>query len=99
LLGLVPGISSLGVTIFDVPSGNVRKWLMIFSAAILIAGPILLIAFREFIIDLNPDPRSIILLCVPAIIMAIVSDRIKQKDRAQRHQQMLAASRKKVIPE
>ena len=98
-IGLVPGLTSLAVTIFDVPSGNARKWLMIFSVAILIAGPILLIALRDFIVELDPDPRSAILLCVPAIFVAIVSNRIKQKDHAQRHQQMLTATRKKVLPE
>jgi Tfp pilus assembly protein PilF len=99
LLGLVPGVSALGVTIFDVPSGNARKRLMIFSVAVLIAGPILLMALRNFILDLDPDPRSAALLCAPAIFVAILSNRIKQKDQIQRHQQMLAASRKKVLPE
>jgi len=99
LIGLVPGVTSLGVTIFDVPSGIARKWLMIFSMAVLVAGPILLTVLRSFILDLDPDPRSAILLCVPAIFVAIVSNRIKQKDIVRQHNRMLAASRKKVLPE
>jgi hypothetical protein len=99
LIGLVPGVTTLGVTIFDVPPCNARRWFITFSAALLVVGPILLIALRNFIVDLDPDPRAAILLCAPAIFAAIASNRIKQKELVQRHQQMLTATRKKVLPE
>jgi hypothetical protein len=99
LLGLVPGIASLAVTLCDVRAGTARKWLLAFSAALLVAGPILMVALRGFILELDPDPRSAALLAVPAILVVIVSHRIKQKDRVQQHQQTLAASRKRIFPE
>jgi Tfp pilus assembly protein PilF len=99
LIGLVPGVTSLGVAIFDVPPCNARRRFIIFSASLLVVGPILLIALRSFILDLDPDPRAAILLCAPAIFAALVSNRIKQKGLVQKHQQMLTAARKKVLPE
>jgi len=99
LIGLVPGVTTLGVAIYDTPPGLARRRFIILSVALLVAGPILMIALRNFIIDLNPDPRAAVLLCVPAIFAAIASNRIKQKDLVQKHQQMLTAARKKVVSE
>jgi Tfp pilus assembly protein PilF len=96
LIGLVPGVASLAVTLFDVPGGKERKWLFVFSVVMLVVGPILLIGGRNFILDLDPDPRGSVLLLMPAIFVVIVSQRIKQKNRAQRHQQVVAASRQKI---
>ena len=97
LLGLIPGLASLGVTIFDMPADTWRKWLVGFSSALLVAGPILMVEYREFILDLNPDPRSAIALILPAVFVALISNHIKQKHRVQLHKQRLAANSKKSL--
>lgn len=98
LLGLTPGVACLGVTLFDVPGCTARKWLMLSSILVLIAGPILLVMGREYILDLNPDPRSATLLAVPPIVIAVISQRLKQKQRIEEHQRLLAASQRKIFP-
>lgn len=96
LLGILPGVASLGVAIYHAPSGDGRNWLMGFSVAVLISGPVLMIYFREFILELDPDPRSAVLLLVPAIFVAIISERLKAKDRIKEHERAVAESQKKL---
>jgi len=96
LLGILPGLSSLGVVVCDVPAGGARKWLMFYGIMLLVGGPILMVWLREFILELDPDPRSALLLVAPAIFVAIASDRLKARNRVKEHDRAVADSQKKL---
>jgi tetratricopeptide (TPR) repeat protein len=97
LLGLVPGVTSLGVVVCDVPASSWRKWLMLYGVVFLIGGPILMVRLREFILESDPDPRSAMLLATPAILVALVSDRLKARNRLKEHEKAVADSQRKLI--
>jgi tetratricopeptide (TPR) repeat protein len=91
LLGLVPGVLSLSLTLWETPAVEGRGWLLLYGAMLCVAGPVIAVVCRSYIELLEPNAWWLMVL--PVIPVAIADANLKRKDRERRHQQQLKAIR------
>ncbi|HEX7654130.1 MAG TPA: tetratricopeptide repeat protein, partial [Verrucomicrobiae bacterium] len=91
VIGLTPGALAWWAARYEVPPCPERRHLVIASVVILILGPGLLIWLRRFILETAPDPRCAVLLAVPAIIIGMLAERLKIRQRIKEHHQSIAS--------
>jgi tetratricopeptide (TPR) repeat protein len=86
-IGSLPGLISGGITLTGIPAGNLRRWMLVYSAAVLVLGPVVAILFHKLFDDLGN--ASILVLVPPILPAATLSARCQEEDLRQRHKKVV----------
>jgi Tfp pilus assembly protein PilF len=96
IYGLVPGAICLWISLWETPAVAGRKWMTVYSVALVVAGCVTAIIYRDYLDELGRG--AVMLLVLPVIPIAIANDRFKRKERERQHQREIETSRRKFDP-